>query len=208
MAGQAEEASSARGVTFTFDTGMLIALERRKQRATDALRAIVGRGLLPVVPAVVVAEWWRGARPGSDIREEILVMVIVEPMPPTLCRAAGEALGAQCAARHSQTRWSWPRPRSEDAAWSTPATCRTSSACNVTSPRSSSFRFESRVVSRSRGRRGSRDVVHAATSPPKSAACAPQRLALIASVRYQSVCVGSVNALPYLFAEPRITLAL
>ena len=44
---------------FTFDTGMLIALERRKSRATEALRAIVRRGLLPVVPAVVHAEWWR-----------------------------------------------------------------------------------------------------------------------------------------------------
>jgi predicted nucleic acid-binding protein len=78
-------------VTFTFDTGMLIALERRKSRATEALRAIVRRGFLPVVPAVVYAEWWRGR---SDIREEILAMVIVEDMPKVLCRAAGEALGA------------------------------------------------------------------------------------------------------------------
>jgi len=87
----AEEATPARGVTFTFDTGMLIALERRKPRATEALRAIVRRGLLPVVPAVVYAEWWRGR---TDLREEILAMVIVEDMPPSVCRAAGEALGA------------------------------------------------------------------------------------------------------------------
>jgi predicted nucleic acid-binding protein len=78
-------------VTFTFDTGMLIALERRKPRATEVLRAIVRRGLLAVVPAVVYAEWWRGR---SDVREEILAIVIVEDMPPSLCRAAGEALGA------------------------------------------------------------------------------------------------------------------
>lgn len=86
-----EEAAAARGVTFTFDTGMLIALERRKPRATEAMRAIVRRGVLPVVPAVVYAEWWRGR---SDVREEILRMVLVEDMPPPLCRAAGEALGA------------------------------------------------------------------------------------------------------------------
>lgn len=55
------------------------------------MRAIVRRGLLPVVPAVVYAEWWRGR---SDIREEIFAMVIVEGMPASLCRAAGEALGA------------------------------------------------------------------------------------------------------------------
>jgi predicted nucleic acid-binding protein len=78
-------------VTFTFDTGMLIALERRKRRATDAFRAIVQRGFLPVVPAVVYAEWWRGR---SDVREDILAAVVVEDMPPLLCRAAGEALGA------------------------------------------------------------------------------------------------------------------
>lgn len=87
----AEEGSTARGVTFTFDTGMLIALERHKRRATDAFQAIVRRGFLPVVPAVVYAEWWRAR---SDVREDILAAMIVEDMPPLLCRAAGEALGA------------------------------------------------------------------------------------------------------------------
>jgi len=86
-----EEDSTPRSVTFTFDTGMLIALERRKRRATDAFRAIVRQGSLPAVPAVVYAEWWRGR---SDVREDILAAVIVEDMPPLLCRAAGEALGA------------------------------------------------------------------------------------------------------------------
>ena len=78
-------------MTFTFDTGMLIALERRKQRATEAFRNIVRRGFLPIVPAVVYVEWWRGR---SNVREEILAAVVVEDMPPSLCRAAGEALGA------------------------------------------------------------------------------------------------------------------
>jgi predicted nucleic acid-binding protein len=87
----AQEEAAARSVTFTFDTGMLIALERRKRAAWEAFRAIVRRGLLPVVPAVVCVEWWRGR---SDAREEILAAVIVEDMPPRLWRAAGEALGA------------------------------------------------------------------------------------------------------------------
>ena len=78
-------------MTFTFDTGMLIALERRKPRATETLRALVRRGFLAVVPSVVYAEWWRGR---TDAREEILAMVLVEDMPANLCRAAGEALGA------------------------------------------------------------------------------------------------------------------
>jgi hypothetical protein len=83
-----EKEAKARCVTFTFDTGMLIALERRKQRATQAFRNIVRRGFLPVVPAVVYVEWWRGQ---SDIREDILAAVLVEDMPPPLCRAAGQA---------------------------------------------------------------------------------------------------------------------
>lgn len=78
-------------MNFTFDTGMLIALERRQQRATEAFRNIVRRGLLPFVPAVVYAEWWRGK---TDVREDILAAVVVEDMPPALCRAAGEALAA------------------------------------------------------------------------------------------------------------------
>jgi predicted nucleic acid-binding protein len=86
-----EEVTRARRMTFTFDTGMLIALERRKGRATQAFRAIIRRGILPIVPAVVYVEWWRGR---SDVREEILAAVVVEDMPAGLCRAAGEALGA------------------------------------------------------------------------------------------------------------------
>lgn len=78
-------------MTFTFDTGMLIALERRKRPAWEAFRAIVRRGLLPVVPAVVYVEWWRGR---NDARDDILAAVVVEGMAPLLCRAAGEALGA------------------------------------------------------------------------------------------------------------------
>jgi hypothetical protein len=91
MARRSAEEATTRRVTFTFDTGMLIALERRKARATQAMRAIVRRGLLPVVPAIVYVEWWRGR---TDVREEILDMVTVEDMAPSLRRAAGEALGA------------------------------------------------------------------------------------------------------------------
>lgn len=78
-------------MTFTFDTGMLIALERRRRPAWQAFRAITSRGLLPVVPAVVYVEWWRGR---TDAREELLEALVLEQMAPALCRVAGEALGA------------------------------------------------------------------------------------------------------------------
>jgi predicted nucleic acid-binding protein len=76
-------------VTFTFDTGMLIALERRKLEATLAFRNILRRGRLPIVPAAVYAEWWRGR---TDAREDIIAAVELEDMREPLCRAAGEAL--------------------------------------------------------------------------------------------------------------------
>lgn len=78
-------------MTFTFDTGMLIALERRKRHAMEVFRNIIRRGFLPVVPAIACAEWWRGR---SDIRQEILDAVVVEEMRVNLCRATGEALAA------------------------------------------------------------------------------------------------------------------
>ena len=46
-------------------------------------------GVVPVVPADVVAEWWRGR---SDIREHILASIVVEPLTERLARIAGECL--------------------------------------------------------------------------------------------------------------------
>lgn len=78
-------------MNFVFDTGMLIALERRKARAWEAFRAITRRDIVPIVPAVVYVEWWRGR---SDMREAILSAVHVDGMSTHVCRAAGEALAA------------------------------------------------------------------------------------------------------------------
>jgi predicted nucleic acid-binding protein len=76
---------------ITFDTGALLALERRRQ----GMRAVLERALAqdqPItIPADVVAEWWRGR---TDLREDILAAVDVEPLTVTLARAAGEALAA------------------------------------------------------------------------------------------------------------------
>jgi hypothetical protein len=44
----------------TFDTGMLVALERRKADALALLRACRLSRAKITIPAAVVAEWWRG----------------------------------------------------------------------------------------------------------------------------------------------------
>ena len=75
---------------LTFDTGALIALERRKKRMAQVYRLAVELGLPVTVPAPVVAEWWRGR---TDAREVILGGVRVEPLDEGLAKLAGEALG-------------------------------------------------------------------------------------------------------------------
>jgi len=75
--------------TVTLDTGALIALERKHQRIWTVLHRAKELDVLPIVPADVVAEWWRGR---SDIREYILESVAVEPLTESLARLAGEAM--------------------------------------------------------------------------------------------------------------------
>ena len=76
---------------LTFDTGALIGLERRHARIASIWRLAEQRGDTIVVPAAVVAEWWRSR---SDIREAILGGVDVEPLDADPARVAGEAIAA------------------------------------------------------------------------------------------------------------------
>ena len=77
--------------SITLDTGALIALERRHQRMWKVLHRAQAIGVVPVVPADVVAEWWRGR---TDVREHILNSVVVEPLTTGLAKLAGESMAA------------------------------------------------------------------------------------------------------------------
>jgi hypothetical protein len=79
----------ASSIGLTFDTGALIALERRTQRIWNIYRTAMHDALPITVPAAVVIEWWRGR---SDVRERILAGVRVEPLYLALAQAAGQAL--------------------------------------------------------------------------------------------------------------------
>lgn len=74
---------------LTLDTGALIALERRRQRMSRAYAAAVADRLPVTVPAVVIAEWWRGR---SAARELILRGVRVENTTAEVAQLAGQAL--------------------------------------------------------------------------------------------------------------------
>lgn len=73
---------------FTFDTGMLIALERRHQRAIQIRREARVTGTPVTVPVAVIGEWWRGR---TDVREDILASVHVEPLAVEVAKLAGIA---------------------------------------------------------------------------------------------------------------------
>ena len=73
----------------TLDTGVLVALERRKQAAWNLLHRLQERGTPITVPAPVIGEWWRGR---TDLREDICLAVRIEPLSASVARLAGEAL--------------------------------------------------------------------------------------------------------------------
>lgn len=75
----------------TFDTGALIALERRGQRIRKVLERATEQKVRITVPAAVVTEWWRSR---NDVRERILAAVRIEPLSEGLAKLAGEALAA------------------------------------------------------------------------------------------------------------------
>lgn len=76
---------------LTFDTGALIALERRRQRMREILEHALAEDQRITVPADVVGEWWRGR---TNVRDRILQSVDVEPLSEALAKRAGEALAA------------------------------------------------------------------------------------------------------------------
>ena len=79
------------GQGLTFDTGMLISLERRKQRAWEVYRRAQERHAPVTIPAPVLGEWWRGR---TDLRQAIVDSVRVEPLTDRIAILAGEALAA------------------------------------------------------------------------------------------------------------------
>jgi hypothetical protein len=77
---------ATRGVTF--DTGTLVALERRHAGALALLRACRLSRASITIPAAVVAEWWRGTH------RALLESGRVEPLTPELAEQAGELLAS------------------------------------------------------------------------------------------------------------------
>ena len=76
---------------LTFDTGALIALERRSARARKILERATELKIRITVPSAVITEWWRGR---SDVRDHIVGAVRIEPLSERVAKLAGEALAS------------------------------------------------------------------------------------------------------------------
>ncbi|MGH7271882.1 MAG: PIN domain-containing protein [Polyangiaceae bacterium] len=74
---------------LTFDSGALIGLERRHHRIRKIFATAVHDNVRVTVPTIVLTEWWRGR---TDLAEDILASVDIEPVDEALAKAAGEAL--------------------------------------------------------------------------------------------------------------------
>jgi predicted nucleic acid-binding protein len=77
---------------ITFDTGALIALERRRDAMRKVYAAAIAAGFVITVPTVVITEWWRAGHREKE-RLVILRSVRLEPLFEQVARIAGAALG-------------------------------------------------------------------------------------------------------------------
>ena len=74
---------------ITFDTGAIIALEKRKARAIKVYAHAKDRGLVVATPNVTITEWLRGR---TDWREAVLAGLFVESVSDDTAKLAGLAL--------------------------------------------------------------------------------------------------------------------
>ncbi|WP_347350596.1 hypothetical protein [Intrasporangium sp.] len=72
---------------LTYDTGALIAAENDRRLVWALHRATLNRGLIPTVPAGVLAEAWRGG-PQAQL-SRLLKGCSLEPLSETQARAVG-----------------------------------------------------------------------------------------------------------------------
>ena len=73
---------------LTLDAGALIAYERGEQRIREILAVAYARGLVPTIPAIALAEVWRGDAQDARIAR-LLKACSIEVVDERLARAAG-----------------------------------------------------------------------------------------------------------------------
>jgi len=74
---------------LTLDAGALIAYERADPRVRGILATAFARGVVPTVPAMALAEVWRGDAKDARLAR-LLKACAVEPVTESLARSTGE----------------------------------------------------------------------------------------------------------------------
>jgi predicted nucleic acid-binding protein len=73
---------------LTLDAGALIAYERGDERVREILGVAYARGLVPTIPAIALAEVWRGDPKDARVAR-LLKACSIEPVDERVARAAG-----------------------------------------------------------------------------------------------------------------------
>lgn len=73
---------------LTLDAGALIAYERGNERIREILTVAYERGLVPTIPAIALAEVWRGDAKDARVAR-LLKACSIETVDERLARAAG-----------------------------------------------------------------------------------------------------------------------
>ena len=73
---------------LTLDAGALIAYERGDERIREILSVGYARGLVPTIPAIALAEVWRGEAKDARVAR-LLKACSIETVDERLARAAG-----------------------------------------------------------------------------------------------------------------------
>jgi predicted nucleic acid-binding protein len=74
---------------LTLDAGALIAYERGGERIREVLAVGYARGLVPTIPAIALAEVWRGDAKDARVAR-LLKACSIEPVDEHVARAAGK----------------------------------------------------------------------------------------------------------------------
>ena len=73
---------------LTLDAGALIAYERGEERIREILTVAYARGFVPTIPAIALAEVWRGDAKDARVAR-LLKACSIETVDERLARAAG-----------------------------------------------------------------------------------------------------------------------
>jgi predicted nucleic acid-binding protein len=73
---------------LTLDAGALIAYERGEERVREVLTMAYARGLVPTIPALALAEVWRGDAKDARVAR-LLKVCAIEAVDERLARTAG-----------------------------------------------------------------------------------------------------------------------